>query len=78
MIEIKINKITIELYQEADNDVGSEHAEIIVNPALIGLYNNGKVDHYYTFKSEDGFSFEDKKELVSVFDRIEKIVELAK
>ena len=78
MVEIKINKITIELYQEADNTVGSEHAEIIVNPVLIGLYNNGKVDHYYTLKSEGGFSFEDKKELISVFDRIEKIVELAK
>ncbi|MFI0436038.1 MAG: hypothetical protein ACH350_10030 [Parachlamydiaceae bacterium] len=73
-----INKITIELYQEADNNVGSEHAEIIVNPVLIGLWQKGKVDHYFTFKSEDGFSFNDKEEVLSIFTKVEKIVNEAK
>lgn len=73
-----INKITIELYQEADNNVGSEHAEIIVNPVLIGLWQKGEVDHYFTFKSEDGFSFNDKEEVLSIFTKVEKIVNEAK
>lgn len=73
-----INKITIELYQEADNEVGSEHAEITVQPVLIGLFNNDKIDHYYTFKSEHGFSFDDKTEIIELFNKIEKIVNQAK
>lgn len=73
-----VNKITIELYQEADNEIGSEHAEIIVNPALIGLWDKDKINHFYTFKSEDGFSFEDKKEVDELFTKIEKIVNSAK
>ena len=74
---ILINKITVELYQQADNEVGSEHAEIVVNPVLIGLFNekNGPSDHFYTFKSVDGFSFNDKKEVVELFTKIEAITE---
>lgn len=74
---ILINKITVELYQEADNEVGSEHAEIVVNPVLIGLFNekDGSSDHFYTFKSVDGFSFNDKKEVLELFTKIESIVE---
>jgi hypothetical protein len=73
-----INKITIEFYQEAGNEVGSEHAEIIVEPVLIGLWEKGKQEHYYTFKSEEGFSFDDKKEWDAMFNKVESIVELAK
>ena len=74
---ILINKITVELYQEADNEVGSEHAEIVVNPVLVGLFNekDGAIDHFYTFKSKDGFSFNDKKEVLELFTKIESIVE---
>lgn len=73
-----INKITIELYQEADNEIGSEHAEIIVQPLLIGLWEKDKEDHYYTFKSEGGVSFDGKEDFLSVFTKIKSIVELAK
>lgn len=74
-MSIIINKLTIELYQKADNDVGSEHAEIIVNPVLIGLFNDKKEDDYYlTFKSESGFSFENKEEIIGMFTKIEKII----
>ena len=69
-----INKLTIEIYQEADNEVGSELAEIIVNPVLIGLFNNDKPDYFYTFKSEDGFSFNDKDEVLQLFNKISAIV----
>lgn len=75
---IIINKLTIELYQEAANNIGSENAEIIVNPALIGLYNKDKKDYYYTFKSEEGFSFNDVKEINELFEKIEKIIESCK
>ena len=71
---ITINKLTIELYQEADNKIGHEEAEIIVNPVLIGLFDNEKDSFFYTFKSEHGFSFEDKEEIKELFDRIETIV----
>ena len=73
-----INKLTIEIYQEADNEVGSDHAEIIVNPAVIGLFNNDKPDYYYTFKSEDGFSFNDKNEILELFNKIESIINQTK
>lgn len=73
-----INKITLELYQEADNEVGSEHAEIIVNPVLIGLFDKGEVDYYYTFKSTDGFSFNDIEEVMSTFKKVEEMVNLTK
>jgi len=73
-----INGITIELYQEADNQVGSEHATVEVKPALIELWNGEKNEHFFTFKSEHGFSFNDKEEIIKLFDKIEKIVELAK
>jgi len=75
---IIINKLTIELYQDAVDNIGAENAEIIVNPALIGLYNKDKKDYYYTFKSEDGFSFNDVKEINELFEKIEKIVETCK
>ena len=71
---ITINKLTIELYQEADNTIGSEHAEIIVNPASIGLFHEEKDSFFYIFKSEHGFSFDNKEELKELFDRIETIV----
>jgi hypothetical protein len=75
-MSILINKITIELYQESDSITGSELAEISVNPTLIGLFRDGKVDHYYSFKSVEGFSFNDIDEVVSVFKKIENIVKL--
>lgn len=75
---IIINKLTIELYQDADNAIGGENAEIIVNPALLGLYNKDKKDYYYTFKSDEGFSFNNTKEINELFERIEKIVESCK
>ncbi len=37
-MSIQINRVSIEIYQEADNDIGSKHSEIIINPALIGLF----------------------------------------
>lgn len=70
-----INKIEIEFYQEADNEVGSEDLTITANPALIGLYNNGKSDHYYTLKSEHGWSFDDGNELMEMFRKVESIME---
>lgn len=74
-MSILINKLTVELYHEADNDIGSEHATIEVNPVLIGLFDtNNNIDHYYTFKSEAGFSFDNKEEISELFTRIEKIV----
>ena len=67
-----INKITFEYWQEADNDVGSESLEIIVNPALIGLFkDNGEINYFFTLKSEDGFSFDDSKELIDLIKNIE-------
>lgn len=67
-----INKITFEYWQEADNDVGSESLEIIVKPALIGLFkNNGEINYFFTLKSEDGFSFDDSKELIDLMENIE-------
>jgi hypothetical protein len=76
---IIVNKLTIEICQEADNSIGSEHAEIIVNPSLISLFDsNGKSTHYYTFKSEGGFSFDDKEEILNLFDKVEKIINQTK
>lgn len=72
---MKINKITIEFYQEADNEVGSEDCTITVNPTLIGLYNKGKATHYYTFQSEHGFSFDDGNEYMEMFRKVESIME---
>ena len=69
-----INKITIEICQEPDNEVGSQQAEIIVSPALIGLFEHHKPSYYYTIKSPDGFSFNDKQELIELFESIEEIV----
>lgn len=74
-----INKIEIELYQEADNEIGSEIAQVIINPALIGLFDKaGDPDFYYTIKSEHGFSFNDFEEVKELFDKLEEIVKLAK
>ena len=67
-----INKITFEYWQEADNDVGSEILEITVKSALIGLFkDNGDIDYFFTLKSEDGFSFDDSKELIDLIENIE-------
>lgn len=75
---IIIDKIKIDIYQDADNELGSEQAEIIVNPALIGLFDDkGNNDYYYTFKSEHGFTFEEG-EIEKLFKKIESIVKLAK
>ncbi len=73
-----VRKITIEFYQEADNQVGSEHAEITINPVLIDLWNKDKPEHYYTFKSEDGFSFDDEIELMKLFNKAKEMVNIAK
>ena len=70
-----INKIQIEFYQEADNEVGSEDLTITVNSTLIGLYNKGKATHYYTLKSEHGWSFDDGNELIEMFRKVEYIME---
>ena len=69
-----IDKLTIELHQDADNQTGFERAEIIVKPALLGLFNNHKPDYFFQIKSGEGFSFEDKQEIIDLFDRIEEIV----
>lgn len=71
---IKINKITLDIYQEADNEVGSEHAIIEVNPALIDLFEDNKPDYYFTIKTEHGFSFNNKEEISELFERIETLV----
>ena len=71
---IKINKITLDLYQEADNNVGSEHALIEVKPALVDLFDDNKPNYYFTIKSEHGFSFNDKEEIAELFERIETLV----
>jgi len=73
-----INKIEIEFYQQADNEVGSEDFIITVNPVLIGLYNKGKADHYYTLKSEHGWSFDNGDELMEMFRKVESIMEKVK
>lgn len=71
--------MTIELYQESDNNVGSEHAEIIVKPTLIGLFNgNNEKDYFLTFKSVHGFSFDSKEELIKLFCNVEKIIDECK
>jgi ethanolamine utilization protein EutA (predicted chaperonin) len=76
---MEVNRMTIELFREADNEVGSEHMEIIVNPALIGLHNEkGEDDYYLTLKSEDGFSFEDAKEIMDTLENVVKMVEQCK
>lgn len=78
-MSIIINRITIELYQEADNNVGSEHAEIIVKPALIGLFNEkNEKDYFLTLKSVHGFSFNNKEELMKLFFNVEKIIDECK
>ena len=79
-MSIIINRITIELYQEADNNVGSEHAEIIVKPTLIGLFKelNNEKDYFLTFKSVHGFSFDSKEELIKLFCNVEKIIDECK
>lgn len=72
---MKINKITFEYYQEADNEVGSEELEVIVNPTLIGLFTNkNECDYYITLKSEHGFSFDNSDEIIELFKKIEIIV----
>ena len=75
---IQINKITLDLYQEADNEVGSEHATIEVKPALISLFDDDKIDYFYTIKTDHGFSFNDKEEILELFIRIEKLIEQSK
>ena len=71
---MKINKITFEYYQEADNEVGSEELEVIVNPALIGLFKDNKSDYYITLKSEHGFSFNNSDEVIELFQKTEILV----
>ncbi len=74
-----IDKITIDVWQEADNEVGSESITIEICPALMGLYkDNGEIDYYLKLKSKDGFSFEDKTELIELINKVEKIAEQAK
>lgn len=69
---MQIDKVTFEFHQEADNEVGSESIEIIATPVLIGLFKeDGTIDHYFTIKT-DGFSFNDKAEFLTTFDKIEK------
>lgn len=71
---IIVNKLTIDLYQEADNYEGSQDAQIIVEPVLIGLFEGDQPTHYFTFKSESGFNFENRKEINELFENIERIV----
>lgn len=76
---IIIDKIKIEVWQEADNEVGSESMTIELCPALIGMYkDNGEVDYYIKMTSEYGFSFEDKTELMQLIDKVERIALEAK
>ena len=75
---IQVTKITLEITQEASNTVGFENAEISVNPALLNLFDGDKPDYYFTIKTDDGFSFDDKNEIIELFTRIEKIAEASK